>query len=280
MRTGFVLLLLASVTFACKKDETPAPARPAVSAPMPPAPAQAAPAAAAAPAGGYTVTQVTGGGSIMGTVKWTGPVPKLPDLAVAKDQSTCGSSVKNPRLVVGPAGGVGNTYVYLADIHSGAALPPKEGVLDQKACEYRPHVQVMSVGSKFIAQNSDPILHSVHTYNGVKTIFNFAQPIQGQKSEQVITKPGVITVKCDAGHLWMNAIVHVAEHPYHALTGDDGKFEIKDVPPGKYQLVAWHEGWKTTQTPVAVTYADPVEIKKDVTVETGKPASVNFELKE
>jgi hypothetical protein len=76
----------------------------------------------------------------------------------------------------------------------------------------------------------------------------------------------------------MNAVVHVTNNPYFALTSDDGKFEIKNVPPGKYQLVAWHEGWKTTQTPTAINFSEPVEMKKEVTVEGGKPASADFEL--
>ena len=55
-------------------------------------------------------------------------------------------------------------------------------------------------------------------------------------------KPGLITIRCDAGHAWMSASVMVIEHPYHAITGTDGSFRLDDVPPGAYQLRMWHEG--------------------------------------
>jgi hypothetical protein len=199
-------------------------------------------------------------------------------LKVTKDPNVCGREKPNPRLVLGKTGGVANTYVYLADIRAGAPIAPADGLIDQRGCEYTPHVQVVPVGSKVVARNSDPILHNVHSRAGASTVFNFAQPIQGQKSEQKLTKAGTITVACDAGHLWMNAIVHATPHPYYALTGDDGRFEIKDVPPGTYQLVAWHEGWRTTQAPTRVEFSDPIELAKPVTVEPNRAASIDFEI--
>ena len=281
-KTAIGLLALGAIGLGCNKSEeaaAPAPAAPAAPAPAAPAPATAPAAGGEAEgADGYKVVEVANGGTIAGAVKWTGAAPKLDDLKVTKDPGTCGKAKKNPRLVVGKGGGVANTYVYLADIKAGAKIEPKDGLIDQKTCEYSPHAQVVPVGSKIVAQNSDPILHNVHSYLGTTTVFNFAQPIQGQKSEQKLTKVGTVTAKCDAGHIWMNAIVHVTNNPYYALTSDDGKFEIKNVPPGKYQIVAWHEGWKTTQSPTSVSFSDPVEQKKDVTVEAGKPAAVDFTL--
>jgi len=280
------LLTLGLVVNACSKSEesapAPAPAAAPAAAPSAPAAPAAAPAAGTETAGegGYSVVEVSNGGTITGTVKWTGPVPKLEDLKVTKDPSTCGKMKKNPRLIVGKAGGVANTYVYLTDIKSGAKIEPKDGIIDQKNCEYSPHVQMVTVGSKITAQNSDPILHNVHSYLGTTTVFNFAQPIQGQKSEQKLSKVGIVTAKCDAGHIWMNAVVHVTNNPYYAVTGEDGKFEIKNVPPGSYQIAAWHEGWKTTQTPTAVSFSDPVEEKKPVTVAAGAPVTVEFTLSE
>jgi hypothetical protein len=116
------MLTLSVVGVGCNKSETPpAPAAPAPAAPAPAAPGAAPPAAApGAPAAGgeatgdYTVTEVTGGGSVTGTVKWTGPAPKLEDLKVTKDPATCGKAKKYPRHAVGSRVVVAKTYVDVA----------------------------------------------------------------------------------------------------------------------------------------------------------------------
>src|SRR5262249_18893287 len=115
------LMALGIVGVGCNKSEEkpaePAPAAPAAA----PSAAPAAPApAAGGESGGYSVVEVANGGTIAGSVKWTGAAPKLEDLKVTKDPNVCGKSKKNPRLIVSKGGGVANAYVYLADIKSGA----------------------------------------------------------------------------------------------------------------------------------------------------------------
>ena len=207
----------------------------------------------------YQVVTVAQGGTIEGTVRWRGSPPRLQELKVTKDATTCGHAKANQRLIIGPQGGVANAYVYLADVKAGAPLSPQRAVLDQKKCEYSPHVLAVPVGSRVVMRNSDPVLHSVHGALGARTVFNLAQPVQGQRSEQVLTTPGTFAIKCDAGHPWMNAVVHVARNPYYALTGSDGRFRLHDVPAGTYQIVMWHEGWQASQNSVAVTYSAPAE---------------------
>jgi hypothetical protein len=217
--------------------------------------------------------------SIIGTVRWRGARPHLPPLKVTKDPVICGNAKPNPRLVIGPDGGVANTYIFLSDIMRGAAIDPRDATIDQKACEYQPHAQVVVVGSKLVAVNSDEMLHSVHGRSGDSTVFNYTQPIFGQRSGQKkLTKPGIIAIGCDAGHIWMNAFVFVTAHPYYALTQEDGNFELANVPPGRYELVAWHEGWQTTRTPIAYQFSDPLTTKTNLVVEAGQATRIDLAI--
>jgi hypothetical protein len=79
---------------------------------------------------------------------------------------------------------------------------------------------------------------------------------------QTMKKPGIVTFKCDAGHTWMSAYVFVVDQPYYAVTDAAGKFELKDVPPGAYTLVVWHESLGTQE--------------QKVTVAAGKPSAAGF----
>src|SRR2546423_15146486 len=94
----------------------------------------------------YKVVSVTDGGTISGSIKWSGPVPHALDFPVTKDPQICApegnKTVSLDRLVVGPEGGVANTIVYLKNISAGKALelPEQRRHLDQKHCRYIPHI--------------------------------------------------------------------------------------------------------------------------------------------
>ena len=89
--------------------------------------------------------------------------------------------------------------------------------------------------------NSDPTLHNIHALPKANKEFNNGQPIQGMKMTHTWeTKEVMVPFKCDV-HGWMNAYVGVLDHPYFAVTGKDGKFDLKTVPPGTYTIEAWHE---------------------------------------
>ena len=113
----------------------------------------------------------------------------------------------------------------------------------------------------------------MHARRGEITIANLAMPIQGQvvKAPPSLTaKPGMVSFKCDAGHTWMSAYVYVFDHPYFAVTDGEGKFTIKDVPAGKYELEVWHEPIGEKLAPVTRT------IPIDVT--DGKPTAADVRL--
>jgi hypothetical protein len=241
----------------------------------------------------YEVVNVESGGSISGTVKWSGPIPTIPRLPITKDPKICDpSGEKNrdlQRLVIDRDRGVANTVVYLKDVTRGKAwdLPASEQTLDQHACTYVPHILLVPVGEAMQIKSSDPVLHTVHMM-GAAT-YNLPFPFQDQFISRTMHISGRVDIKCNAGHVWMNAEALVVPHPYYAITDADGDFTLTDVPPGSYEVEAWHEGWKivadetmldvgaqvTVKRPI---YSQPRTWQKQATVHPLNNSTVDFEL--
>jgi hypothetical protein len=185
-------------------------------------------------------------GSITGTVRVEKAPRDLPAVKIAKDASVCGTEAARDALVVGPGGGLANVVVSLKGVKPPQPPAPVTGAaVDQVGCRYTPHVQAVTVGTALAVLNNDAVLHNVHgtieTGGSPLTVFNVAMPFKGGKAPQVLKRPGAIKLRCDAGHTWMSAYVHVFDHPFYAVTDAQGRFTIKDVPPGKYTLEYWHE---------------------------------------
>ena len=205
----------------------------------------------------YTVVPVTNGGTIEGTIKLSGSAPTIAPIVVTKNQDYCGDSIPNPVYVVGKDGGLQNVEVFLKDVTTGKALAtePVAISLVNSHCMFRPRVQGASVGQQITISSEDPVLHNTHPQNSETnaTIYNIALPYKGfSVTKPLPATPQLIKVKCDA-HEWMHAWIWEFDHPYFATTGDDGRFTIKDVPPGTYTLVAWQEaaGEKSMSVTVA-----------------------------
>src|SRR5262245_20969215 len=98
----------------------------------------------------------------------------------------------------------------------------------------------MAVNSEIALRNSDPIIHNIQFFQGTDSLFNIAQPVQGQVNKYKLEKAAAIYVEC-AVHGWMQGNVVVVENPYYAVTDEHGKFSIPDLPPGKYNVRIWHE---------------------------------------
>ena len=115
-------------------------------------------------------------------------------------------------------------------------------MIDQKGCLYVPQILAVQTGQKISVKNSDPMMHNVHTVPTVSANKeeNKGQPGGAPDMTFFIPAPeNFLKFKCDV-HPWMFAWVTVVDHPYFAVTGKDGSFTIKDVPPGKYKVVAMH----------------------------------------
>ena len=221
-------------------------------------------AALALPAQAYEEGAVENGGSITGTVVYQGNVP-MRKIIPTKDTEVCGGIRDEPEIVVDAAKGVKDAVVYLAKVDKGKAWPAPEGPpkLNNEKCIFEPHVQVIPSGN-LVVTNKDPVLHNTHGFYGKRTAFNLALPNQGQEIEVELKRDGTVRIECDA-HGWMLGWVYVVENPYYAVTAEDGKFTIGDVPPGDYTLIAAHE------------FTGPLEIP--VTVKAGESSEVPIELK-
>jgi hypothetical protein len=241
--------------------------------------------------GDYTVVPVPNGGTISGTVKWSGPVPRGLDFPITKDPQVCDpdsrKTIDLERLIVGPAGGVANTVVYLKKISSGKNfdLPAQRRHLDQKRCHYIPHILLVPQNEVLTMQSSDATLHTVHM-DGAAT-FNLPFPFVNQVTSRTMSNPGLVHLRCNGGHVWMNGEMMVVPHPYYAVTDESGKFEFTDVPPGTYQIVAWHEGWGVTGKENAYDvlterkverplFTEPKTWEKPVTVTESQVSTVSF----
>lgn len=248
---GAAVIMLALVV-SCGRGTTE---QPTTEVPPPPPPAPDATAGGGTAGGGYEVVAVSDGGSIQGTITLSGPVPKLPPRQPNKDPQVCGTGPRpSQKLVVNRAGGLKDALVIVEGVTRGKAMPvaAQSAEIDQMKCEYTPHVQVMQVNSEITLKNSDPILHNVQFFQGDDSLFNIAQPVQNQTNKRKIEKAGFIYVEC-AVHGWMQGNVAVVDNPYYALTDENGKFSIPDLPAGTYRVKIWHEylGEETRDVTVA-----------------------------
>ena len=218
----------------------------------------ALPAAAA-----YEVVAVTNGGSIEGAVTLAGAPPAGATIKTTKNQDYCGATIADPTYTVGAAGGLANVIVYLKDITKGKAAPSDPIPLVNEHCMFVQRAQGAMVGGQIKISSNDPILHNTHPQNAETnaTIYNIALPFKGfSVTKPLPASPGLIRVKCDA-HEWMHAWILEVDHPYYATTGADGHFSLKDVPPGKYTLVVWHEAAGEKSATVVVTAGKATDSK-------------------
>jgi plastocyanin len=211
----------------------------------------------------YTGGDVKDGGSISGTVKFAGTAPAPKKLEVSKDKEACKGAKTDQSLVVS-GGNLVNAVVSITDIKTGKKIDTTKKVkLDQKECEYHPHVLAFPAGTTVEIQNPDGILHNIHSYSKVNPQFNIAQPKFKKTVDVKIDKPEAISVKCDV-HGWMSGWLVATENPYVAVTDNSGSFKLTDVPAGTYNVEVWHETLgKTSQK---------------VTVKGKEDAKVNFEM--
>ena len=195
---------------------------------------------------------------ITGTINFDGKPPALRPLTMDADPACAkkhSGPVPNEMLVLGNGNAMGNVLVWVSKgLPSGKTwpVPQKPVTLDQKGCQYVPHVQGIMVGQSYRILNSDGILHNVHALPKVNRGFN--QPMPATMKEKTVTfdkAEPVFQIKCDV-HPWMLAYVGVFTHPFFSTTSADGKFTISGLDPGTYEITAWHERLGTKTASVTV----------------------------
>jgi len=220
------------------------------------------------------------GGTVTGLVRFAGPKPDVGQIsgilgnAFCKEHCAGGQAPKEEKFVFGRNGSdetLQNVLVFVSKGLEGKTFPPPKTpvILDQVGCVYTPHVVGVMVGQTLEIRNSDATLHNVMTMPRKNKSFNEGMPVKGGKLEKVFAEAEMkVDLRCFM-HPWMLAWVHVLPHPYYAITQEDGRFTIKGLPPGEYEISVLHETSRLQPTANAIK----------VVVKAGETATADFTYK-
>ncbi len=193
-------------------------------------------------------------GGVKGRINYKGKTGSAKSIKMNTDPKCLAQhkdGFKYQKIVVDADGGLANAFIYVKEGLEGKKFtPPKESkaILDQKGCWYQPRVSGIMVGQTMTILNSDPTMHNVNAMPN----FNAAMPAGVVKMKKKFKKSKVMfKIKCNV-HPWMRAYVGILDHPYYAVSGADGGYEIADLPPGKYTLSVWHEKMKRQSIEITV----------------------------
>ncbi len=205
------------------------------------------------------------GATVSGTIKLELPGGKKPGrkkIQMAADPVCAGKHPDAPArsevVVAEDDGGLHNVFVYVKKGLEGRKFdtPSEPAVLDQQGCIYVPHVMGVRAGQPITVLNSDGTLHNIHPKPQNSAEINKAMPKFMKKTSISFANAEVmVPVKCDV-HPWMQSYIGVMDHPFFAVSGEGGKFEIAGLPAGTYTIEAWHESERLGTMTQEVTVAD------------------------
>ncbi len=207
-------------------------------------------------------------GTVKGTIALQGAKPHLPEISMAQDK-VCASEQTGPVFPqdgqVNGNGTLPNAFIYVkAGLDKTYPAPSTPVTLDQRRCEYAPHVLGIMVGQPLSVVSEDPTTHNIHVMAKENRSWNVSQQPGAPALTRHFTRPEImVAVKCNE-HPWMKAYIGVTTNPFYAVSGDDGTFTIPNLPPGRYTIAAWTATFGTQE--------------QQVTVEAGGTATANFTL--
>lgn len=271
-----VAAFLFAIMSGCTKLESGAHAEPSVRLKPADDVVASANAGGNSPAG-ESVSASGGVGKVVGIVKLSGSKPSQKVLirkgTSQKDGTVCAADgdVLNEELVIGGDNGIANVFVYLDKAPAGVKIEKPAGIMgfDQKGCVFTTHAVICQVGQTINVLSDDDIAHNTHTFPARNDPFNSTIkpkeragiPLTYKKSEK-----NPFQVKCDL-HAWMLAYHLPLDHPFGAVSGKDGTFEIANLPSGKHEFRVWHEraeggkgGFLNRKLVVQVKPGDPTEV--------------------
>jgi hypothetical protein len=207
----------------------------------------------------------TGTISLRGTVRFLGTVPAPKPINMSADPS-CAKQHSSPamsqEIVADAKGDLQNVVVFVSEgLGDRIFDPPSQpAVIEQKGCLYAPHVLAVRANQQLEVVNSDPTLHNIHPLPANNREWNKAEAPGATAEETFAREEVAIPIKCNV-HPWMHSYVAVFNHPYFAVTGKDGSFELPNLPPGTYTIKAWHEklGTATQQVTIGANESKPVD---------------------
>ncbi len=194
---------------------------------------------------------------VTGVVKLDGPAPAMKSINMIKDpvcMKMHAGGASTEEIVTGPNQTLGNVVVFVSEgLGDRKFDPPSQPVtLNQKTCMYQPHVLALQANQKLQIVNSDPTSHNIHPLPINNREWNKSQPPGEPPIEATFAREEIaIPVKCNE-HPWMRSYIAVFKHPFFNVTAKDGRFELKNLPPGEYTISAWHEKLGTVEQKITV----------------------------
>ncbi len=245
---------------------------------------------------GYEVKEIAGGGTVQGTVTLSGPVPdpKAYNLVIFPDPEYCGriSNGNGWRLLrdflVNEQGQVLNVVVLLEGVTEGKPFSLSVPRVEARDCRFSPFTTVVRSGHGIEVVNMDPVMHDIQAYEtstamGTRVLFNSPLPFNRRHQRgdlhathdhrpgeslvrqfQLSKKRRTFVMQCGF-HAYMESWAIAVDNPYYVLTDENGRFSLEGVPPGTYDIRAWHPGVKQV-------------MKKPVTIEPGANLTIDFQL--
>ncbi len=212
---------------------------------------------------------IANSGAVKGLIKYAGKAAKTKLINTSKTPFCVQSGeLRTEDLLVSNAGGLKNVVVYVSKGFNRFTFEPysKSQLVDQNGCRYVPHVVAAMTGQELQVRNSDNTSHNYHFTGLGNPEINNTQPGPQSDSEFLAQPELGASFSCDI-HPWMRAPVFILTHPFYAVTSEDGSFEIKNLPPGTYEISFAHERADMKTTP------------QTIVVEAGKVASINAEFR-
>jgi len=206
----------------------------------------------------------TTGATVRGVVHFDGKVPAAKPVSMAADPVCAkqhASPIVSQDIMADPKGDLENVVVFVSDgLGDRTFDPPAQPVVvEQKGCMYMPHVLAVQTHQTLQVVNNDPTSHNIHPTPANNREWNKAEP-PGTKMEDSFAREEIaIPVKCNV-HPWMRGYIAVFKHPFFAVTGKDGSFDLSNLPPGTYTIKAWHEKLGTSTQTVTIGASETKEI--------------------
>ncbi len=190
-------------------------------------------------------------GTLTATVNFDGEAPE-PEEYDASGNSECGvDTVEGKKVVVNDNGSLKNAVVSVKSGPDGLDKQPTELKINQKNCQYHPHVSVAKTGQSVTVGDEDSGLHNVRGTKDGSQLFNL-QTFQGQSKEFTPESAGVISLECDV-HPWMQSYIYVTKHGAAGVTDESGEVSLNELPEGDYELEIWHEEYGTQMEDVTIS---------------------------
>ena len=201
------------------------------------------------------VAPASGNGAVHGSVTYTGTPAKADPINMSKEPECVklhAKPVMTEKVVIGPENTLRNVVVYISAGASDAPTAPMTAVsFNQQGCQYTTHVLAFRVGQEVRISNSDPFAHNIHPIAKINREWNQMQPAGTHPFSYSYENEEFIPIKCNI-HSWMQAYFVVLKTGHFAVTGEDGRFTLPDLPSGRYTVTAWHEAYGTQSQEITI----------------------------